>query len=348
MFHHRHRGLAALLLSTAIAAQTPQEQTGAKVPPAAQALIDEFIRVMPREPAALRQPALRRQLAPSALPVLRQIRDYAAVHQQSQLAGRVSEFVVYALVLDEPDLHQTLAAWVKAGDRDADLLVRAADVIKAGDAASRGQAMAACAEALATKADGRRALDAGVASCAVQCLIAAGDLSEAEARQLAGSPADEALVQRLRAVAERAARDPRRLVDQPFEIEGTLLGGKSFRTGSLKGKVVLIDFWATWCAPCVRALPDLVRLQREHRDGLAIVGVSCDREEAKLKEFLAGHPEVDWPQLFPGDGARWHPLATQSGVESIPRLFLVDRKGVLRSADATKDLAELVRRYLAE
>jgi len=343
-----HAGLAlATLLSTAILAQTPQEPGGTKVPQAVQALLDEFMRVMPRDPTGLRQPALREQLAPKALPVLRQIRDYVAVHARTSLADRASEFVVYALVLDEPELREGLCAWGKAGDRDADLLVRSADVIKAADAGSRGRAVAACVEALRGK-DDIKALDAAVASCAVQCLIIAGDLSEAEARQLAEGTGDEGLSKRLRAAAERATRDPRRLLGQPFDVESTLLGGKPFRTGSLKGKVVLVDFWATWCGPCVRALPDLVRLQREHRDGLAIVGVSCDHEEAKLKTFLAEHPEVDWPQLFAGDGSRWHPLATQFGIESIPRLFLVDRKGVLRSIDAKEDLAALVRRYLAE
>lgn len=110
----------------------------------------------------------------------------------------------------------------------------------------------------------------------------------------------------------------------------------------------LIDFWAVWCGPCVRALPELVRLRREHADGLAIVGVSCDNDEARLRTFLADHPDVDWPQLYAGGDKPWHPLATEFGIEGIPRLFLVDRKGVLRHVDAKQDLDALVRRYLAE
>ena len=339
------------LAAAALHAQTPPSPPAPAPAPAArvQALIDEFIAVMPQDPTALRKPELRARLAPKALPVLRRIRDYVAAHAPSELVDRVQEFVVFSLVLEEPGLREVLVARGEAGDPDAALLLGSAAVIQATDATLRERAVAACAVALRAKpAAGRKELDAKVAACAVQCLAIAADLSAAEATQLAEGAVAEPLAQRLRAVAEQAARDPRRLVGKPFEIEGKQLGGAPFRTGSLLGKVVVVDFWAVWCGPCVRSLPDLVQLRREHGDQLAVVGISCDNDEPKLRKFLAEHPDVDWTQLYAGGDKPWHPLATEYGITSIPRLFLVDRRGILRHVDAKQDLAALVRRYLAE
>ncbi len=367
MTHPTHRFCAAIvatLLQVAPVvgqAPPPSPPPAAPVQPApqqphatpeqkrAQALVDEFIAVMPQDPKQLRNPELRKPLAQKALPVLRRICTYFAANAHSEFAARSQEFVIYALVLDDPTLREELVARGKTGDREADLLVRTAEVIQAVDGERRGKAIAACAVAMRSHAaTGEKALDANVAASAVQCLATAADLSEAEAKQLANAGIAEDLAKRLRMLAEMAARDPRRLLDKPFTLDSKALGGESFVTRSLLGKVVVIDFWATWCGPCVRSLPDLVRLRQEHGDGLAIVGISCDNDETKLRKFLAEHPEVDWPQLFTAGDKPWHPLATEYGIESIPRLFLVDRKGVLRSVDAKQDLEALIRRYLAE
>ena len=343
------------LAAAALHAQAPPPPVPEPAPAArVQALIDEFIAVMPQDPTALRKPELRAKLAPKALPVLRRIRDYVAAHAPSELVDRVQEFVVFSLVLDEPGLREALVARGEAGDPDAALLLGSAAVIQATDATLRERAVAACAVALRAKPAagpgevGPKQLDAKVAASAVQCLAIAADLSAAEATQLAEGAVAEPLAQRLRAVAEQAARDPRRLVGKPFELTGKQLGGAPFRTGSLLGKVVVIDFWAVWCGPCVRSLPDLVQLRREHGDQLAIVGISCDNDEPKLRKFLGEHPDVDWTQLYAGGDKPWHPLATEYGITSIPRLFLIDRRGILRHVDAKQDLAALVRRYLAE
>ena len=71
-------------------------------------------------------------------------------------------------------------------------------------------------------------------------------------------------------------------------------------------------------------------------------------EPDRQKMFLAERPELDWPQLFEPGQAGWHPLATSLGVTAIPRLFLIDKKGVLRSVDAHGKLDELLVRLLAE
>lgn len=340
--------LAAWLLSTAIAtAQSKDEPrpAGDDLAQRTQKLIDSFIGAMPRSPADLRKAELRKQVAAKVLPTLREIRAFVAQNPQCSIADRVHEFTVYALVLGEPGLREGLTASSRTGNVGASLLLGAADAIVAGDAEHRATAVAALAKDLSRKPEDGAAT-AREASCAVFCLAVAGELSEAEATQLAEQAADADVKKHLRTVAETAARDPRRLLDQPFEIEGKLLDGSSLSTHSLRGKVVVIDFWATWCGPCVRALPDLVALRKAHgTEDLAIVGVDCDKDLAKVRTFLAAHPEVDWPHLF-AEG-EWHPIATANGIDSIPRVFVIDRKGILRSVDAGKDLEEIVRRYVA-
>ena len=135
----------------------------------------------------------------------------------------------------------------------------------------------------------------------------------------------------------------------PPGFSATTLDGQRVSLDTYKGKVVLLDFWATWCGPCVRAMPDVVAVKQKFgARGLAVVGVSSDRDETALRTFLAAHPEVDWPQLFQPGLQGFHPLADAAGVTAIPRLFLIDRKGTLRAVDAGKGLAEEVARLLAE
>lgn len=108
------------------------------------------------------------------------------------------------------------------------------------------------------------------------------------------------------------------------------LAGSDLNLARYKGKVVLIDFWATWCGPCRRELPHIKSVYEKYRQrGLEVVGVSLDTDPAALKEFLQEH-QIRWPQVFypnPAERGWKSPLAQRFGVTSIPSLLLVDASG---------------------
>jgi thiol-disulfide isomerase/thioredoxin len=116
----------------------------------------------------------------------------------------------------------------------------------------------------------------------------------------------------------------------PLEIQGPTLEGPPIDLHSFRGKVVLVDFWATWCRPCVQALPEIKRLYERYREeGLEVIGVSLDTSTETLRTFVAKN-EIPWPQIiFPDvrDRAWDNPLARRLRVDAIPRLFLVQRDG---------------------
>jgi thiol-disulfide isomerase/thioredoxin len=137
---------------------------------------------------------------------------------------------------------------------------------------------------------------------------------------------------------------------KPAVFEGTQLDGTKFSTAPWKGKVIIVDFWATWCGPCLAELPKLKEFYAKHHDkGLEVLAISNDRSADELKTFIENDKAIAWPQLFQAPkGDEWHPLATQWGVSAIPTMFLIDRKGVLRSVDAREDYEQMVPKLLQE
>ena len=105
------------------------------------------------------------------------------------------------------------------------------------------------------------------------------------------------------------------------------LDGKPLSVGAFKGKVVLVDFWATWCVLCRIDLPNVIAAyQKHHGEGFEIVGVSLDDDRSVLDRFLKNAEGMTWPQYF--DGKHWeNKLARQYLVMSLPFNVLVGRDG---------------------
>ena len=139
------------------------------------------------------------------------------------------------------------------------------------------------------------------------------------------NPENSALRQR----AERYAKHPelvRARLAPAFGV--TTLGGQRITMDDLQGKVVLLDFWATWCGPCREALPHLREVAKKFQgQPLVILSVSLDSDESKWKEFV-GKNEMSWPQYRDGgfDGT----IAKTFGVTAIPHTFTIDADGVLQ------------------
>ncbi len=124
------------------------------------------------------------------------------------------------------------------------------------------------------------------------------------------------------------------------------LEGKPLSIANYKGKVVLVDFWATWCGPCVSELPNVLKAyEKYHAKGFEIIGISLDSKEDALTKFIKTK-NMTWPQYFDGKG--WaNKLAGVYGVGSIPATYLLDGEGKivaknLRGPALEAELAKLL------
>jgi thiol-disulfide isomerase/thioredoxin len=156
--------------------------------------------------------------------------------------------------------------------------------------------------------------------------------------------------EQLKPIVESMAGTLRRmdLIGNEIEIKGKTVDGKDFDWAAYsKGKVILVDFWATWCGPCIGELPNVKKnYDKYHEKGFDIVGISLDTDRKKLEEFLEKEG-TKWATLFE-DGAGWkHPVATYYGIQGIPTVILVDQKGKVVSLNARgPELGKLLEKLL--
>ena len=152
---------------------------------------------------------------------------------------------------------------------------------------------------------------------------------------------------RLRARAEgRQAMATR--ATTPVELRFTAIDGREVDLAAMRGKVVLIDFWAMWCGPCVEEIPNLRRVYEQYHDkGFEVVGISLDNPNLgdRLLRFLEAH-DMPRPQHY--DGLRWEtPLAVRFSIDALPAMLLLDQEGRIVSIEARGDALEaLVRKHL--
>ena len=135
----------------------------------------------------------------------------------------------------------------------------------------------------------------------------------------------------------------------PMEMTFTALDGREVDLARLRGKVVLIDFWATWCGPCIAELPNVKKVyEAYHAKGFEVIAITLDAEKDKEKLIkMCADKGLPWPQHFDGLGGK-NKYAEMYSVMAIPSMFLLDKSGRLVSTDARgAKLEEDVKKYLA-
>lgn len=160
----------------------------------------------------------------------------------------------------------------------------------------------------------------------------------------------------IRAVAKQALVQLE-AVSKPLEIAFTAVDGTQVDLKQLRGKVVLIDFWATWCGPCIAELPNVKQVYADYHDkGFEIVGIALENARlatsdtteqaaeklAKAKKVLTAFTaknDMPWPQYF--DGKFWkNDISTAYAINAIPAMFLVDQNGMVVSTNARGEKLE--------
>jgi len=111
------------------------------------------------------------------------------------------------------------------------------------------------------------------------------------------------------------------------------LAGEQVTLSSLRGKVIILDFWASWCSPCRVSMPTIHALWQKYRDqGVVLIGVSLDRSESAAEGYLKANGYTDiialWESIYASQA-----VARKYGVTGIPHTFVIDRNGIIRFAN---------------
>lgn len=138
-------------------------------------------------------------------------------------------------------------------------------------------------------------------------------------------------------------------IGEPYEFQLETMEGTQISAASLKGRVIVVDCWATWCRPCMEKMPKLKALYEELGSAkLAIVGVNFDDKQEEAISSVESL-EIDWPQIYvqPDEDIWnfWNDVAT---VLALPRIFVIDHKGILRGDVRPYEIENMVRELVSK
>ncbi|NBV25177.1 MAG: TlpA family protein disulfide reductase [Proteobacteria bacterium] len=169
-----------------------------------------------------------------------------------------------------------------------------------------------------------------------------GPKAAAIAKEIAASSADPQVKEAAAALLKKSER-----IGKPIKLEFTAVDGRKVDLAKLKGKVVLIDFWATWCGPCVAELPNVkAAYAKLNPKGFEVIGISLDDDKAALLA-LVKHKQLPWPQFFESEKDE-NRYAKQFDISAIPAMWLVDKQGNLVDTNARDGLEKKVEQLLEE
>lgn len=329
-----------------------------------KAAVTEMKRVMP-DVSILRDPSAREAVAPAAIKAIRTVAQHDIERHLfggglAIMQGKPGEAYTFS------ELSQYHASLLSAlGDEDGATklatfarvqpeLVKNGAALLLADAAGQEQIVKSLQQSLEANPNDMVAVNTAIMFIRRE-LPSNSDRTEAlfqTFKATAGSSSTSAKVFVNRLESQRRAKATAAGVGSELIISGSKPDGSSFTTADWKGKVVLVDFWATWCGPCKAELPRIKSLYQQYHDkGLEVLGISNDYTAKALTDYMTANPDMPWPQLFDAAAAaekKWHPVTMGFGINGIPQMYLIDRQGVLRSVEARRDLEKLIPQLLAE
>ena len=140
------------------------------------------------------------------------------------------------------------------------------------------------------------------------------------------------------------AKFPQLADNTPLEWKVTAVDGSEIDLAKLRGKVVLLDFWATRCPPCVEELPNVLAIYKKfHERGFEIIGISSDENEEILLRFVKAQG-ITWPQYLDN----YTQISQYWKINGLPSMWLINKKGLVATKNARADLEGKVAKLLAE
>lgn len=138
-----------------------------------------------------------------------------------------------------------------------------------------------------------------------------------------------------------------KLMEKPMELKFTASDGREVDLEKMRGKVVLLDFWATWCPMCIAALPQVRQVyKKQQQHGFEVIGISLDAEKEVMDAFVKDN-DMPWPHYYDGKG--WeNKISSKYGINRLPAMWLIDKKGMLASIHGEENLADKVAQLLKE